>query len=437
MTGETYDVVVVGAGTAGSIVAGRLAASGDRSVLLLEHGPGALPGPEVTALTGLPIGSGATRVTGYDEARGRPVVRGRGLGGSSCVNGGYFLRGHPGDFDRWPSWWTRERIAAGYDALDGGDAGGGVMSVTPFADDELGDVPRRFDDYWRPRLGPPVAAAWPRPGLVRVRGNRVDGHRRSTAAALLDRRPPGLTIRGEATVQRTVHSAAGTGRRATGVLVDGEEIAAGEVILCAGTLGTAALLRRSGLFGVLGVDALVPHEHAERIVRFTPRHPPAATALLPAVVHTGDGLEIRAYSDDFARFITGLPPRGVPIGVTDMAHPARGTYDGETLDLGGPDAESSARMLRGLQRVVDMLHAPEFDGIVVPGSVAVDPVVGMSQHASGTLPLGRALDHLGGVPQVRGLRVVDGSILPGGLRSGPHATIAMAAWVIAGELRTG
>ncbi|AVM01555.1 mycofactocin system GMC family oxidoreductase MftG [Gordonia iterans] len=437
------DVAVVGAGTAGCIVAARLAGAG-RSVLLLEDGPAALPGPEVTSLAQLPVGGAGDRVVRCPEVRGRPVVRGRGLGGSSCVNGGYFLRAHPDDFARWPAWWTPSRIADAYDALDGGDPGGGLLSVTPFDDDELGDVPRAFENYWGARLGAASDGVWPRPGLVRVRSNRVDGRRLSTAEALLlgpERvhapgraggvgRRPGLTIRGGSWVESLVHD----GRRVTGVRAGGTAIAAGEVILCAGALGTAALLQRSGLLAPMGVRALIPREHAERVVRFTPRREVAAPALLQSVVHTDAGIEIRCYGDDFARFIGGLEPRGVPIGVSDMAHPARGSVVGTELDLGEPDEVSAARMSSAVDAVVDMLDSPEFCGLVVPGSISVDSVTGMSQHASGTLPLGSVVDHLGGALGVSGLRVVDGSVVPGGLRSGPHATIAMAAWAIAGEI---
>ncbi|GAC56472.1 putative oxidoreductase, partial [Gordonia hirsuta DSM 44140 = NBRC 16056] len=249
-----------------------------------------------------------------------------------------------------------------------------------------------------------------------------------------------------------------------GVRVRGQEVIAGEVIVAAGTLGTAALLRRSGVLAAMGLDRVHPHEHPERLVRWQPVRPLTAPALLQSVVQSGgvgeperagepggagepagaggltgvDGVEIRCYSDDFARFIGGPrhpdEPAGVPVGVADLAHPAVGTLDGRGLDLGEPDAASSARMARAVADVVQMLESPVYAPLVVPGSIRVDPVTGMSQHATGTLPLGRLVDDLGGVRQIRGLRVVDGSIIPGALGSGPHASIAMAAWLIAGAI---
>ena len=425
---SSVDVVVVGAGTAGCIVAHRLAASGERSVLLVEEGPGGFPAAATTALTRLPTGD-PERAMQFAERRGRPVVRGRGLGGSAAVNGGYYLRPHPADLAGWPPWWTPDRVGRAYDALDGGDAGGGRMHVSAFGDDELGDVARAFEDYWARTCGPADTGAWAHPGLLRVRSNRRDGRRFTAADGFLSPPPPGLTVAGGAAVDEVLHD----GGRVHGVRVGGRRVAAGEVIVCAGTLGTAALLQRSGLWHRIGGRAL--HEHPERLVRFTPRRELRAPALLQSVLHTDDGLEIRCYGDDFATFIDGLATSGVPIGVADLARPATGSVaGGGELDLGIPDADSLDRMDAAADRVVQMLSAPEFAGLVTPGSVAVDPVLGMSQHAAGTLPLGTAVDHLGAVPSIDGLRVADGSVLPGPLRSGPHATIAMVAWVIGGEL---
>ncbi|MFC0313313.1 mycofactocin system GMC family oxidoreductase MftG [Gordonia phosphorivorans] len=427
---RTADVVVVGAGTAGAIVASLLAAAGDRSVLLLERGPGGLPGAAITDLTRLPL-EDRERSAPIPERRGRPVVRGRGLGGSAAINGGYFLRPHPEDFAAWPAWWTPARLEEAFAALDGGDDGGGAMSVRPFGDDELGDVPAAFERYWSPILGPARRDAWSGTGLLRVRSNRRDGHRVTAADAFLAGPVPGLTVRGDTAVDEILHD----GARARGVRVGQERVTAGEVVVAAGTLGTAALLAGSGVLPLMGLAALRPREHAERLVRFTPRREVTAPALLQSVVHTDDGLEIRCYGDDFAPFIGGQPLRGVPIGVTDMSEPSVGECDGHGLDLGEPTAGSATRMDRGARRVAAMLTAPEFTDLVLPGSVEIDPVLGMSQHATGTLPLGGPhVDPLGAVRALDGLRVVDGSVLPGPLHSGPHATIAAVAWAIATDL---
>ena len=103
-----FDTIIVGAGSAGLAVAHAL--SHDRDVVVLEGGPLAAPSAATRRLTTLPLGG--DRARRYAEARGRDVVRGRGLGGSAAVNGGYFLRGHRDDYADWP--WPHERIAAGW-----------------------------------------------------------------------------------------------------------------------------------------------------------------------------------------------------------------------------------------------------------------------------------------------------------------------------------
>ena len=116
MLDEDFDLIIVGAGSAGCVLADRLSASGRYRVVLIEAGP-----RDNSLWIHLPIGYGKTMWDAklnwrfYTEPEpnmeGRRIYwpRGRVLGGSSAINGLIVVRGQPGDYDRWrdlgnPGW---------------------------------------------------------------------------------------------------------------------------------------------------------------------------------------------------------------------------------------------------------------------------------------------------------------------------------------------
>jgi choline dehydrogenase len=259
---KAFDVVVVGGGAAGCVVAARLAESASHAVMLVEAGPDLranLPGE---------FRDGWRLPSGFDwgylsepDARGvaADLRRGKLVGGTSWLTR-FAVRGSPADYDEW----------AGL-----GNAGWGFTDVLPYfrqleADAEFGDRP------WHGDAGPiPVsrypaldlteagaagltaleAAGFPliedhnRPGAVgaaRMPMSSRDGIRVTSADAYLPTggTPPNLTIRPGAHVAGVVFE----GTRATGVrLLGGPVIEAGWVVLCAGAYGSPAVLMRSGI----------------------------------------------------------------------------------------------------------------------------------------------------------------------------------------------
>ena len=433
------DVLIIGAGSAGSVLAERLSADPSCRVSVVESGPGGPGTARRTAdATVLPIGAASpvarhyrTILTG-DPPRTAQIVRGNCVGGSGAINGGYFRFPGPDDLDPLPGWsWPEvdehnRAVAARIPVCRSYDFASATAAFIAAA--------RDCGYGWLPDLD--VAEMVPGVGPVPL--NIADGVRLGPASAFLIPAlgRPNLSVLAETRVTRMRLA----GGRVVGVDAVGPagpvRIGADRVVLAAGAIASAQLLMLSGVgpagdLAALGIPVAADlpvgrrcWDHPEQVMA-TDRPPEVGHPVLEVVLLV-DGLEIRPYTTGFGAgrcnvgvaLMTPQAPGRVTLASPDPSADPRieHRYDSEPADV--------AALRRGCRRVADLLGGSTELG---------EPQWSTSQHLCGTAPMGpegdphAVVDHRCRVRGVEGLWVIDGSVLPRIPARGPHATIAMLA----------
>ena len=262
------DYLIVGAGSAGCVLAERLSASGKRSVLLLEAGPA-----DRHPLIAMPKGmarlySDPRHIWFFETMPDRDIpaetwLRGKVLGGSSAINGMMYFRGHPDDYDEWVrrggtgwGWEEMRRVFREIESIAlriSVPAERTALTEAFIAAGQSLGVPRveELSDAQQVGVGYPTQTVF-------------KGRRQSAAGAFLKpaRSRRNLRVETDVTIDRVLFE----GKRAVGVCghrgqVPVEYRTQGEVILAAGALQSPQLLERSGIgdaerLGTLGIRAI-------------------------------------------------------------------------------------------------------------------------------------------------------------------------------------
>jgi choline dehydrogenase len=282
MSDEAFDYVIVGAGSAGCVLADRLSQDGRSTVLVLEYG-----GSDRSVLIQMPAALSIpmnmkaynwgylSEPEPYLNDRRMHCPRGKVLGGSSSINGLVYVRGHPLDFERWeeegakgwsyrdvlPYFRRAESFAGGADAWRGD---GGPLATAQGR--KLNPLYEAFIEAGR-EAGYAVSSdlnGERQEGFGPLDMTVRDGVRASTANAYLrpSMKRPNLKVVTHALASRVAFD----GRRAVGVRYrrDGVKLKAGarrEVILCGGPINSPQLLKLSGVgpaaeLGAFGIDVV-------------------------------------------------------------------------------------------------------------------------------------------------------------------------------------
>ena len=476
--GSSYDYVIVGAGSAGCILANKLSADPATSVFLLEAGPK----PRSKEIR-IPAAFSKLMKSKFDwdyettpqqalDGRRIYVPRGKTLGGSSAMNAQMHIPGHPADFDAWPEGWSWDTMKRYLDDFEeescsvSEQRATNPMSTAFVQSAEASGVAAPCD------LRPETLA-----GVSITRVHQRKGLRCTAADAWLKpaRGRDNLTIATGAQVLGIDFD----GKRAARVRhSDGETEVGRELILSAGAIGSPHILLLSGvgpggevhdlpgvgrnlrehpmaimLWNASGKESLFAAEKPAQLVKLLLQRRGMLTSNVgeaAAFVASREGLEAPdiellfapvLYLDEgltepdrhgFSAGVIGLQPRSVG----SLTLRSRDPLEPPDIDyalLTDPDdmrvLAEGVRLMRRVAATPPLMDIAEEERAPGPEDVEswIRGNVQTVYHPVGSCALGSVVDNELRVKGLEGIRVVDGSVIPNLMRGHPHPQISMVA----------
>lgn len=435
-----YDVVVVGGGTAGCVLAARLSEEPGRSVCLVEAGPDYGPyaggGWPADILDGRWLALDSHRWE-QDDPDDNSQARARILGGCSAHNACVLLRGAAADYDEWGLGWSEAQLRPYLERAEQ------VLRSRVLDDEELDPWHRAFAD---------AAGA---DTVVNPVNMTRDGVRWTAAFAYLDpaRDRANLTIQADTLVDRVLLD----GDRAVGIATSAGELEAATVVLAASAYGSPGVLLRSGIGPESGLpvgEGLVDHvgtgmawEPTDALLAAWDVS--AAAPMLAAVTIEGRSSRCEDGVCDLFLLPVLSPSHEISAVVYAMKPRSRGRVTLTSADPRAPlhveqgflsDDADAAVLTEGFERLRELTESEPIQRyagreLQPGGDVGAEEHVWATAsgffHPTGTCAIGSVVDERGRVLGYENLVVADASIMPTIPRANTNLSTAAIAERIA------